>query len=651
MLCPIPMRWVPFVILAFLVGCSATRSVTISTDPPDANLLIDGRPRGRGPISEVFSFTGQGDSHRVLATRDGYNDQEVQISPNFGKELLVIKLRPQTRLVTLNISPVPANVEIDGDASSSGPVSQIRRELPFPMAPSGGRITHTVHATLPGYERAEQIIRWGDPNTEYVLELRPSSRVLKISTEPPGAEISINDLPYGQSPITYPDQGQGGARSIRATKPGYAAATLTIPAGDKRQEFTLTLQPLGKMIHLVTNPPGGKITLADTRLIQRPDGSYAARLEFKPTNERGETPTYAGEAQPPADATNDYKPQKFSVGWDEGKSGYVIDLPKVTSRDMPLVELLPERMGDRWALSPRQGTVAATVSTDEATPNKSLVQITHLAAGTLLDSFALSADGNQLLLVTLTDGGKHSIMWLAPADGSGPPREISDGQHLDLTPTFTPDGQQIVFSSDRGGGGMSLWTATAAGGDMKPLTAGEAHGLELWPTVDASPNPRVFYQSIADDRTAPTIMVRPLGGGDATDLHVAEAQQPRIGPKADAIVFAQEEGQSGKRDLFRVSDQGARPSNLTRAPNTDDRDAAWSWDGRRIVFSSDRASPANGPANYDIWLFDLATARQPIQLTSNASRDDCPIWDVMGRAVFFRSNRGGEWQIWKITLP
>ena len=40
---------------------------------------------------------------------------------------------------------------------------------------------------------------------------------------------------------------------------------------------------------------------------------------------------------------------------------------------------------------------------------------------------------------------------------------------------------------------------------------------------------------------------------------------------------------------------------------------------------------------------------RPIQVTTNGSWDDHPAWDPNGSAIYFRSNRGGEWNIWRIT--
>ena len=125
--------------------------------------------------------------------------------------------------------------------------------------------------------------------------------------------------------------------------------------------------------------------------------------------------------------------------------------------------------------------------------------------------------------------------------------------------------------------------------------------------------------------------------------------QPRVSPKNDAVLFAAP-GDNGKRDIYRMSDQGGAPENLTNTPDADEFDASWSRDGSRIVFTSDRGTDPNGRHNYDIWMINANKPGEPIQLTTNGSQDDCPVFDVSGTTVFFRSNRGGSWQIWKMQI-
>ena len=47
---------------------------------------------------------------------------------------------------------------------------------------------------------------------------------------------------------------------------------------------------------------------------------------------------------------------------------------------------------------------------------------------------------------------------------------------------------------------------------------------------------------------------------------------------------------------------------------------------------------------------ELAHPDKPFQVTFNGSHDDHPVWDLRGNFIFFRSNRGGEWAIWRLPV-
>jgi Tol biopolymer transport system component len=155
---------------------------------------------------------------------------------------------------------------------------------------------------------------------------------------------------------------------------------------------------------------------------------------------------------------------------------------------------------------------------------------------------------------------------------------------------------------------------------------------------------------MVDTRPDPRIYMTQIGTIFQTDLTMLGGMQPRVSPKNDAIVFSAANEKTGKRDIYLVSDKGGVPQNITNTPDDDDFDANWSKDGSKIVYTSDHGTSPDGRRNFDIWMIDLANPQQPTQLTTNASYDDCPVFDVTGSSIFFRSNRGGQWGIWRLPV-
>ena len=74
----------------------------------------------------------------------------------------------------------------------------------------------------------------------------------------------------------------------------------------------------------------------------------------------------------------------------------------------------------------------------------------------------------------------------------------------------------------------------------------------------------------------------------------------------------------------------------------------WSPNGKYIVYVSDEARDNQGVRNNDIWLMDMEGG-QKTQLTTNGSWDDFPVWNYKDNFIYFRSNRGGYWNIWRFS--
>ncbi len=107
---------------------------------------------------------------------------------------------------------------------------------------------------------------------------------------------------------------------------------------------------------------------------------------------------------------------------------------------------------------------------------------------------------------------------------------------------------------------------------------------------------------------------------------------------------------TGNREIYKIPDHGGPPTDLTNDPDSDCYDPSWSKDGSQIAYVSDRGMDEDRNRNPDIWIIDLAHPDKPIQVTTNGSIDDNPVWDPSGNAIYFRSNRGGQWGIWKISI-
>ncbi len=351
-------------------------------------------------------------------------------------------------------------------------------------------------------------------------------------------------------------------------------------------------------------------------------------------------------------ANSDWSPETLTIAWDDGKTEYNVPLREIKTVDVELLTVDTQRVGDGWQLSGKTIKTTARKDVNEGVGRSQPVKVTALPKGTQIDSMTLSRDGLLVFSVlSVSDKSElRSLLKQINVDGSPGVKDLSDGKSLDLHPCFTADGKEVVFSSNRGGKRQSIWRIMASGeGGFAQLTNDQTN--DLWPVLD--PAGKLYYEGLVDNRSDPRVYMTEVGKVGRTDLTQAGGTQPRLNPAdINTLLVADVNEKTGKRDLFVYPLTGKLiPTNITKTPDADETDAAWSPNGRKLAFVSDRGLDEEKRNNYDIWILDVSRPDAPVQITTNGSWDDRPIWGPRGDAIYFRSNRGGEWAIWKLALP
>ena len=80
---------------------------------------------------------------------------------------------------------------------------------------------------------------------------------------------------------------------------------------------------------------------------------------------------------------------------------------------------------------------------------------------------------------------------------------------------------------------------------------------------------------------------------------------------------------------------------LIADPDFGEWDPAWSTDGTKIAFDSDRSG------NQDIWIYDTVT-EDIVQLTTDEATDGWACWSPDDEWIVFESNRQGTFDLYKI---
>lgn len=645
-------------LIALAAGCATNREITITTRPPDALIKIDGVDYGKGQVVKRFEFKDKNDTHVVSVSRLGFKEQAIPLKRDYQGNQLNVDLKPLTARITVSVSPAPAKISIDGKPVATDMVESVTQELPFTVDARNNWTTHTITVERPGFERYERVITWQDKEPNYAIRLEPQKKNLNITTTPPGAQVFLDGEPLGRSPVAvtarpFPvdlSTDEVVQQKLRVERPGYEPIETMIGWEDGKTDYKIDLTAKSKTVRIMTDPPGAVVQIDGKTLERDKQGAATALLQFPPMNEKGDLVTYNINVSKKT-ADSEWEPKKMAIAWDGGRTDYSIQLKEILTRPVPILNAALQRTDEGWEIGPEISSTLAMKDVTEGPQKEPPQQITKLPRGTQIDTLTISPDGTRLLFTVLYGKDRNTFrsqMIMIRTDGSGGSDYMSDGKSLEIDPSFTPGGDQVVFSSNRAGKRLSVWAMSAVGAPgIVQLTRGDTN--DLWPTIDSAPKARLYYQAMVDRRPDPRIYMTQLGTTTLTDLTQMGGSQPRVSPKADAIIFTAVNDNTGKRDIYVMPDRGGVPKNLTNTPDIDEFDPSWNKDGTRVAYVCDAGVDQDRRQNLDIWVLDLSRPERPVQITTNGSWDDHPAWDPISNFIYFRSNRGGEWAIWKVV--
>ncbi len=211
-------------------------SIRVLSNVNGAHVFLDGTDMGAVPIDIKDAKPGE---HIIDVKAPGYQDREEKVTVNAGSAaILKLDLNPAVAKDTGTLkvlSPVPgADVFIDGASVGKVPVEK--------LIASG---EHFVVVQLEGYKKFEVKVRLEAGQTQSVsAELKAVGRVRILST-PPGANVLINGMPVGHTPLELNEQ-EVGATVIQLELPGYKQYSETIDvAGGKSAVIQANLDVMG----------------------------------------------------------------------------------------------------------------------------------------------------------------------------------------------------------------------------------------------------------------------------------------------------------------------------------------------------------------------------------------------------------------------
>lgn len=245
--------------------------------------------------------------------------------------------------------------------------------------------------------------------------------------------------------------------------------------------------------------------------------------------------------------------------------------------------------------------------------------------------------GSRIAFVSTGTSGTKEI-WTCAFDGSNPV-QVTRNNAITLTPSWSPDGSKIAFTSYiRGRPDIFIQEAWPGGRRELVTSQGSTNITPVW-----VPNGGEMAASLTIEGDQ-AIYLLTEKGKIRTRLTKKWSKwgidvSPVFSPSGDRMAFVSQ--RSGTPQVYVQNLKDGRVERLT-FDGKYNTSPAWSPSGDQIAY----AGSSNG--HFDIYVIDTRGGR-PTQLTLNTEDNETPSWSPDGSLIVFSSNRSGTSSIYVMT--
>ena len=284
----------------------------------------------------------------------------------------------------------------------------------------------------------------------------------------------------------------------------------------------------------------------------------------------------------------------------------------------------------------------------ERSPNvKSVTRITDFKGEKEPGFYSISPKSPYLVFEALEEinNSKAINLWKTSTTGGVGITRLTAGRYFDMEPSFTENGQSILFSSNRSSQTPKLFkVSVASASGITRITQSQSEDRS--PSADTQED-RIFYMS--KPSSSYNWQIWNINSDGSLPTQIKEGVWPKISHDGKKITYCAKNPRTKKYKIWVMNSDGTGQTQLSMDTDCDDLYPNWSPNDNVIVYSSDIGKDSNGKKNFDIWLMS-ANGSNKTQLTTNGSTDLMPAFSPDSRYIYFLSNRGFNWDIWRMKI-
>jgi serine/threonine-protein kinase len=229
--------------------------------------------------------------------------------------------------------------------------------------------------------------------------------------------------------------------------------------------------------------------------------------------------------------------------------------------------------------------------------------------------------------------------------------QLTFAEGVEENPALSPDGRQLLYAAPAGGF-RKIFRKDLESGREEQLTQGDRDDLQ--PTWSADGNHILFVRSrSADKKLEPGDVFGTYADGDVWKLDLRTAAAARLIENAfnpsyspDGTHLAVDASWAGPRRIWILDGGAHNPQQLTTdiSEAVDHFRPRWSPDGQRVVFLSMERTKIT------IRAIDVSS-KKIISVTDDQFLNFDPVWSRSGKFIYFSSAyRGGGLNVWRVQV-